>query len=186
MQELIRQREQLERTDRRLDDINNTLRFSQKHIQGIKSVFGGLKNYFSGSKSMDLTSGASASGMKSPISPQSPTSPVSPLAEKLNNSAEQARRNSEHPSFRIRGYPEEEEEFGDYQQKSSTKNIAAVLEQNLDEMSGSIARLKNLAIGLSEEIETQNDLIDNITDKAERADINLQRQNKDIKYLLKK
>jgi hypothetical protein len=36
MQELLRQREQLERTEKRLDDINNTLRFSQKHIQGIK------------------------------------------------------------------------------------------------------------------------------------------------------
>jgi len=36
MQELFRQREQLERTEKRLDDINNTLRFSQKHIQGIK------------------------------------------------------------------------------------------------------------------------------------------------------
>jgi synaptosomal-associated protein 29 len=36
MQELVRQREQLERTEKRLDDINNTLRFSQKHIQGIK------------------------------------------------------------------------------------------------------------------------------------------------------
>jgi hypothetical protein len=36
VQELIRQREQLERTEKRLDEINNTLRFSQKHIQGIK------------------------------------------------------------------------------------------------------------------------------------------------------
>lgn len=36
VQELLRQREQLERTEKRLDDINNTLRFSQKHIQGIK------------------------------------------------------------------------------------------------------------------------------------------------------
>jgi hypothetical protein len=36
VQELLRQREQLERTEKRLDDINSTLRFSQKHIQGIK------------------------------------------------------------------------------------------------------------------------------------------------------
>ena len=36
VQELLRQREQLERTEKRLDEINNTLRFSQKHIQGIK------------------------------------------------------------------------------------------------------------------------------------------------------
>nr|CAD7567679.1 unnamed protein product [Timema californicum] len=47
-EELMRQREQLERTEQRLDDINATLRFSQKHIQGIKSVFGSLKNYLSG------------------------------------------------------------------------------------------------------------------------------------------
>lgn len=35
-QELVRQREQLQNTDRRLDEINSNLRVSQKHIQGIK------------------------------------------------------------------------------------------------------------------------------------------------------
>ncbi|XP_058810880.1 synaptosomal-associated protein 29 [Phymastichus coffea] len=179
-EELIRQREQLERTDRRLDDINNTLRFSQKHIQGIKSVFGGLKNYFSGSKSMDAPPGSSAGGIKTPESPLSPTSEAN-LADRLNKTAESARRNSEHPSFRLRGMTEEEEDI-----HPSTKNLTAVLEANLDEMSSSISRLKGLAIGLSEEIDTQNDLIDSITDKAEKADITLQRQNKDIRHLLKK
>lgn len=47
-EELMRQREQLERTDQRLDEINASLRFSQKHINGIKSVFSSLKNYMSG------------------------------------------------------------------------------------------------------------------------------------------
>jgi len=32
----MRQREQLENTESRLDEINNTLRFSQKHISSIK------------------------------------------------------------------------------------------------------------------------------------------------------
>lgn len=32
----MRQREQLERTSARLDDMNNTLRSSDKHIQNIK------------------------------------------------------------------------------------------------------------------------------------------------------
>jgi synaptosomal-associated protein 29 len=178
---LIRQREQLERTDKRLDDINSTLRFSQKHIQGIKSVFGGLKNYFSGSKSMDLAPGSSATGLKTPESPVSPMSNIN-LVDKLNSNAEYIRQNSEHPFFRIHGLSQEEENY----HKVPDKNIAAVLEKNLDEMSGSIARLKGLAIGLSEEIDTQNDLIDSITDKAEKADITLQRQNKDIRHLLKK
>lgn len=47
-EELMRQREKLEKTDRQLDDINATLRFSQKHINGIKSVFSSLKNYMAG------------------------------------------------------------------------------------------------------------------------------------------
>ena len=36
LQELLRQREQLERTGQRLDDMNNSLRSSEKHIQNIK------------------------------------------------------------------------------------------------------------------------------------------------------
>lgn len=47
-EELMRQREKLERTDKQLDEINATLRFSQKHINGIKSVFSSLKNYMTG------------------------------------------------------------------------------------------------------------------------------------------
>lgn len=53
-EELMRQREQLEKTDKRLDEINATLRFSQKHINGIKSVFGSLKNYLSGKNDQQL------------------------------------------------------------------------------------------------------------------------------------
>lgn len=47
-EELARQREKLEKTDKNLDEINNTLISSQKHINGIKSVFSSLKNYMSG------------------------------------------------------------------------------------------------------------------------------------------
>lgn len=36
LQELMIQREKLERTEKNLDEINTTLRYSQKHINGIK------------------------------------------------------------------------------------------------------------------------------------------------------
>ncbi|KAK2580086.1 hypothetical protein KPH14_012367 [Odynerus spinipes] len=175
-EELIRQREQLERTEKRLDDINSTLRFSQKHIQGIKSVFGSLKNYLSG-KSLD----APVPSSKLPES----TSFGSTSSPTLSNTLEQVQTNmtNNHPTLKHRGLLDDDE---DQRINKSTNNITKVLEKNLDEMSGSLARLKGLAIGLSEEIDTQNDLIDNITDKAERTDIMLQKQNKDITYLLKK
>lgn len=178
MQELIRQREQLERTEKRLDDINTTLRFSQKHIQGIKSVFGSLKNYLSG-KSIDVPTSSVTCKI-----PESQSSQAISSSVNLTNSLEQSRNHlsgGEHPVFRLRGLSSEE-----LVNESSTNNVSAALEKNLDEMSGSLARLKGLAIGLSEEIDSQNDLIDNIDDKTEKADIMLMKQNKDLKHLLKK
>ncbi|XP_043494682.1 synaptosomal-associated protein 29 [Polistes fuscatus] len=175
-EELIRQREQLERTEKRLDDINSALRFSQKHIQGIKSVFGSLKNYLSG-KSLDTP-------VPSTKLPES-TSFGSTSSPTLSNSLDQVQTNmaNNHPSLKLQGLLDDDE---DQRISSSKNNITKVLEQNLDEMSGSLARLKGLAIGLSEEIDSQNDLIDNITDKAERTDITLQKQNKDLTHLLRK
>lgn len=61
-----------------------------------------------------------------------------------------------------------------------------MLDANLQEMCHSISRLKGLATDMSYEIDTQNDLIDNITDKAERADITIQKQSKDMQKILKK
>ncbi|KYM98536.1 Synaptosomal-associated protein 29 [Cyphomyrmex costatus] len=174
-QELIRQKEQLQRTEKRLDDINSTLRFSQKHIQGIKSVFGSLKNYLSG-KSLDTP--IPSTKLSESSSSGSMTSPA------LSNTLEQVQSdiNNSYSSTMIRGSydhtPEDVKPVGD--------RVTKVLEQNLSEMSGSLARLKHLAIGLSEEIDSQNDLIDNITDKTEKADITLQQQNKDMLHLLKK
>ncbi|CAD1480959.1 unnamed protein product [Heterotrigona itama] len=172
-EELIRQREQLERTEKRLDDINSTLRFSQKHIQGIKSVFGSLKNYLSG-KSMDAPIPSTILSESS--SSESMTSPA------LSNSLEQVQTNMANisPALKLHGLD------NDVETNSLSNNVSKVLEKNLDEMSGSLARLKGLAIGLSEEIDLQNDLIDNITDKAEKTDIMLQKQNKDLTHLLKK
>ncbi|GAB1861597.1 Synaptosomal-associated protein 29 [Camponotus japonicus] len=175
-EELIRQREQLQRTEKRLDDINSTLRFSQKHIQGIKSVFGSLKNYLSG-KSLDAP--IPSTKLSESSSSGSITSPA------LSNTLEQVQSNisNSYSSTKIK------ESYNDNNLEDvrpASDRVTKALEQNLSEMSGSLARLKHLAIGLSEEIDSQSDLIDNITDKTERADILLQQQNKDMLHLLKK
>ena len=60
-EELSRQKEQLRGTEQRLDDINSTLKQSERHLQGIKSIFGGLRNYFSG-KGPAATAAANAAG----------------------------------------------------------------------------------------------------------------------------
>lgn len=46
LQELVRQRGVLEHTEKMVDKMDQDLKISQKHINSIKSVFGGFINYF--------------------------------------------------------------------------------------------------------------------------------------------
>ena len=43
-----------------------------------------------------------------------------------------------------------------------------------------------LAEGLGHELDSQNHLLEDVINKTEKADINIEKQNKDIKRLLKK
>ncbi|XP_066251505.1 synaptosomal-associated protein 29 [Euwallacea similis] len=173
-EELMRQREKLEKTDKQLDDINNTLRFSQKHINGIKSVFSSLKNYMSG---------------RNDKSPTTSSSTPSTVKESSLNSNLQEKLQSydEHPVTRLRGNDYNIPPIQEFSSAGSgSKDFSAKLDANLAEMSSNITRLKGLAVGLGEEIDSQNDLLDTITYKAENADIMVQRQNKELSKLLKK
>lgn len=70
-EELQKQREQLERTERSLDNINTTLRFTQKNIDGIKSVFGSLKNYLTKKSEQPPVVGGSKDPTIAPIDRES-------------------------------------------------------------------------------------------------------------------
>lgn len=154
--ELAKQREQLENTRGTLDTINTSLKFSQRHLNGIKSMFGGLKNYLAGKNDAEAK-----------MSPSSSTSEVASLPspsidERYNN----------HPTTRLRGDPLQQQ-----QAFSTNKNFNQQLDQNLDEMCNSLSRLKGLAIDLNSEIETQNDLIDDIHNRVEDTDAKIHKQN---------
>lgn len=169
-EELAKQREQLENTNKQLDDITTTLRFSQKHLNGLKSVFGGLKNYLS--------------GQKDPI----PVRKLSAVSDTYTNSQESSYAMSpdhsyeSHPVARLRGSGGEEQLI----QQKSVGSFDEQLENNLDAMYGNLSRLKGLAIDMHQEIQEQNDIIDDITYKVENVDEKIQRQNKDMNKLLKK
>lgn len=180
-EELARQREQLENTNKQLDDINTTLRFSQKHLNGLKSVFGGLKNYISGQRDMkqvqqqqSLSTAQSTNTLGDKLN-----SPTSSYARPPMTADE---RYESHPTTRLRM----DEEYYSVQQKQTGSNFNQQLDKNLDEMAGSLSRLKGLAIDLHQEIDDHNDLIDDITNKVENVDIKIGKQNKEINKLLGK
>ncbi|KAJ8972617.1 hypothetical protein NQ317_004672 [Molorchus minor] len=168
----MRQREKLEKTDRQLDEINATLRFSQKHINGIKSVFSSLKNYMSGkNEASPTTSSSTPSTVKS--------------ASNLDNKLSDYDRYDNHPATRLR-----DNDYSSTQthlnSSSGSKDFSTRLDANLQEMCSSISVLKGLASELGSEIDSQNELIGNITDKAERADLTITKQSDQMNKILKK
>jgi len=169
-EELMRQREQLERTATRLDDMNNTLRSSDKHIQNIKSVFSSIKNYFSKPSEFAVHT--------NPVTESIPKSnTTSQLGKAMEQTAAQSSKDSQHPVFRIR-----EKDFS----HKPLSNVDERLDEDLGIMSDSLSRLRGLAQGLTSELDDQNDLIDRVQTSADKADMRISRQNKDMERLLKK
>ena len=84
-QELLHQREQLNNIEGKTTNINKDLKSSQKHITGIKSVFGGIKNWWNGDKEKE----------------QAATS-VEPGSSKLQNTVEKHNASRPHPGERLR------------------------------------------------------------------------------------
>jgi synaptosomal-associated protein 29 len=64
--------------------------------------------------------------------------------------------------------------------------VNKIIDRNLEDMCTSLTRLKGLAEGLGEEIDSQNEVIDRVTDKTDKADFSITRQNKEMNKLLKK
>lgn len=172
-EELARQREQLDNTNKHLDDINQTLRFSQKHLNGLKSIFGGLKNYLGGQKDLQ---------------PQPQVVPKQTIGDKINSptsSIYNNNKNAQSDSNSL-GATAQAENMLHSSQTTLGGTFNKQLDKNLDEMAGSLSRLKGLAVDLHQEIDDQNDLIDDITTKVENVDGRLGKQNKEINRLLGK
>ena len=189
--ELAKQREQLERTAKQLDDINASLRFSQRHLNGLKSVFGGLKNYLSGNRDQPPTAAASNNISRSPTESQISQSVdnVKPLNNTNNivqNPKSPTEKYDNHPISRLRDDSTAQQQFKQQQQQRRNNPFEAQLEANLEQMCGNLSRLKGLATDLGQEITSQNDLLDNMNYKLEDVDIKLSKQNKDINKLLGK
>lgn len=179
-EELARQREQLEQTSERLDNINATLRFSQKHLNGLKSMFGGLKNYLGGSGGKEYTGNRmSSSPSGSKLSDSSSSQPTT-IAQSRGGASDPFEN---HPVNRLRQdlIPEQKQAVA-----GPSQHFQQRLDENLEGMVGSLSRLKNLALDLNTEIDSQNDLLDNITNKVEDADLTVSKQNNQMNKLLGK
>ncbi|KAK7073095.1 Synaptosomal-associated protein [Halocaridina rubra] len=192
-EELVKQREQLTNTEARLDDINSSLKDTQKNINGIKSVFSSLKTWWTTPKQ----SPGKESDKPLPVSPsekESPNIENNPhlgAAYQRSQAVAAAQKQTLHPSFNLKGLEEEEEKeeeeirtLSDF--RANAMRVNAQLDSDLDQMSAGLSRLKGLATGLGTEIEDQNAMLERIQTKADRADLTIGSQNTQMKKILKR
>jgi len=152
-QELVRQGEQLNNINEKLDDVNSTLTHTQKNINQIKSIFGGLKNRF-------MPSSKSSDKLDKQVRPEKIPKDKSKNTSAFNETEGQG-------SFAtITGSDREKE-----------------INKNLDEMSLGLKSLNSLANDMKRELDRQNPLIENITRKAEVTHQRIDDQDKQMKRI---
>lgn len=181
-EELHRQKEQLLRTEGRLDDINSTLKQSERHLNGIKSVFGGIKNYlFAKNSGLPPPSPQQATNSQTIPHSSSDVSIGSSSSRKPFYQPENDRldtiREQNHPALKSRGLVEDSDK---------TNSVDDVLDRNLDEMAMGLSRLKGLALDLNAELDEHDDILIRLDDKASRTGVKVDKQNKDMSKILKK
>lgn len=175
--ELARQGEQLDRAERGLDQINRELNTSKRYITSMKSWFAPVKNYFS-SNSDETTSTSQFN--------RAPTS-----SDRLSNFNQSNHSNGSQSNTANSSVSSGQKDFS-IVSDSQMANWSDVMRdneqrcnQNLNQISGGLERLKFLASGMGDELDRQNEQIDRMNYKTEGNNIKFNKQNNDLKSLLK-
>lgn len=182
-EELVRQRGVLEHTEKMVDKMDQDLKMSQKHINSIKSVFGGFINYF---KSKPVEPPPEQNG--SIVS-----QPNSRLKEAINTSKDQENKyQASHPNLRrlqdaeLDSVPKEPSSTVNtevYPKNSTLRTYHQKIDSNLDELSVGLGHLKDIALGMQTEIEEQDDILDRLTTKVDKLDVNIKSTEKKVRQL---
>ncbi|MBN3298909.1 synaptosomal-associated protein 29 [Amia ocellicauda] len=181
-EELVRQGEALKRTERMVDNMDQDLKTSQRHINSIKSVFGGFMNYF---KAKPET--------KPPPDQPAQYKPSTKLENALEESKMQEQNyQASHPNLRkleTSGFGASGSEFPSshsnmtYSKNKHLQTAHEQLDNNLDDMSLGLARLKNLGLGLQSEIDEQDVSLENLLGKVDKMDHRINETNQQLKKL---
>lgn len=175
-EELSHQGEQLNNIEYRVDKINQDTKVAQSHLNNIKSVFGGIKNWWSGKKVQEVAQPPPSKGRQ-----WQDSMPPSTSSQSLGAGAAAA-----HPALAVRGLDKTDGSASRKTQPTTEfEKYESQLDAELDVLSNGLARLKGLGTHLGQEIEEQNQQIDRINKKADRADITIRDQNRQMKQILK-
>lgn len=190
-EELLVQGDQLDNIERRTDEITTMSNSAQKHINSIKSVFGGIRNYFSRGGDKPASTDAATqpslrqSQLKETVSRVERERPQNPSVDYSGLRDDSAAPTDLDSKF-LAGSRRPDVQRSEYIRRVTNSQQEAKMEQNLDMMAGGLSRLKGLAMEMGNEIEEQNLQLDRINNKVDIADNLIQDQNKQLRGILRK
>ena len=165
MVELDDQGQKLTRTERRLDNIDQDLRTSQRTIREIRSVFGGVVNWFT--KDKLATTPSTASSQQTTAGGRGDAG-LSQAAHSAQRSTADARRHQQQQ--------QEKKTYRSAQEQEVDQNLAA--------MSDSLAVLQSMGTDMGNTLQAQNDQIDRMSGRVLTLDDKVRDLNKQQRRLL--
>ncbi|KRZ31732.1 Soluble NSF attachment protein 29 [Trichinella pseudospiralis] len=178
-QDLIVQGEKLHKVDKKLGDIQSTTKQTQRHLNSVKSLFGNIRNYFNKDK---------------PLPKASEEEPVEKSVRNGTNLQSTVQRIKDDSSgiFSDNAGAIGNNEYKPTLADSTRQMIEGTrwgsmnqeIEGNLGLMENNLLRLKELGIALGEEVQQQNELIDRVARKADKTNMVVDDQNRQMRRIL--
>ena len=157
-EELERQAESLDKTERMLDEMHVDLDKGERHMRQIKSPFGGISNYFSRKKTVEQVT--DPKGLKSKQGKGSSAARSQPPPK-----SKQKQKQKDPPP-------------------QGTGN--AIVDQNLDEMERALNQLKGIGEVIGSQLDDSEVQIDRVGHKLQRNHVKMDKLTKDVKRELYK
>ncbi|KRZ78136.1 cGMP-dependent 3',5'-cyclic phosphodiesterase, partial [Trichinella papuae] len=178
-QDLIVQGEKLHKVDKKLGDIQSTTKQTQRHLNSVKSLFGNIRNYFNKDK---------------PLPKASEEEPVEKSVRNGTNLQSTVQRIKDDSTgiFSDNAGTIGNNEYKPTLADSTRQMIEGTrwgsmnqeIEGNLGLMENNLLRLKELGIALGEEVQQQNELIDRVARKADKTNMVVDDQNRQMRRIL--
>ncbi|CAI4229043.1 unnamed protein product [Auanema sp. JU1783] len=168
-QDLLEQREKLERTEANLQDIRHTTQITQRNLNSLKSFFGGfLKNKFSRKPQEQVPSA---------------TVPPSKSASHLNDKLTELTQGGP-SSASFSGGSSLSDSSRDTLKGTRWEEMDKQIDSNLDSMAATLRNIRGLGLALGQEVQDQNEMLDRIHNTALGNDEIIRSQDKQMKKLL--
>lgn len=179
--ELDRQTESLKRIDGNLDQIDETMDYTDRTIKGMESIWGSIGNFFSRKKAPPAPTKKS----KEDKAYEAAESQVRGLEKQVERdvrakNARESRSKSLPASASLLGGREPRNEF-----EKAVDTQWQRQEEDLDTIFGGLGELKAMANDMNKELDGQSGLVDKVSGRMDGLDDRIRNQNKRVGKMLK-